>query len=258
MEHRRLKRALVGLSLLSVGATASAESLATLWALKPTSADLPTTAVYGKQFLEQRLLPVKLARLVENAAESAAKGTLLYVVFTPDGRVGYCTFKNISLKNQASTLFMPVLDKRPCFVDRDNDGKFDAVFSVFDKFGSMATPSGNMGEARSLSAPIPYEQVNPHLAPQGMRIAFELGGSKQPERARVSVKFDKAGRNRWEYLVGPTPRDGSTLAVLNAQVTVRSVVGKQATIAVSLDPDVFVTGSSGGTLSTTPRPPFLE
>jgi hypothetical protein len=91
-----------------------------------------------------------------------------------------------------------------------------------------------------------------------MRIAFALAGSKDPARTRISITFDKSGRNKWENLVGNMPREGNTLTVVNARVTVQSIVGNRASIEVALDPNIYVTGSSGGTLTISELPGFLR
>ena len=243
---------LAAIALVAAAAPAAAEPLTTLWTLEPIAVP-PTSVAYGDRFFEQRLLP---GRLVRTSGQPAAK--LLYLVYTADRRVAWCTFKDRSTGNVAKSLFIPALDKRPCYIDRDDDGRFDASFSVFDKYGSMATPSGNPGEVTPLPAPIAYQRVDPRLAPATMRVAFELGGSSDPARTRVTVAFAKGGGNRWDALVGETPRQGNTLRVLNTALTIRSVSGKLATISLQVDPDVLVTGSSGGVLMPTRRPAFLR
>ena len=246
-----------GILMLMTPAAALAGNLTSLWTLEPSAKDAPTTVTYGQRFYEQRLTPFRAVRIVNGSVPAVAAGSLLYLVFDAQQNVAYCTFKDMSAKNQAAHLFMPILDRRPCFIDADRDGKFEATFSVFDKYGSMATPSGNLGDARPLSAPVAYEQADPHSVQQGMRIAFTLSGSKDPERATITVAFDKAGRERWEPLIGKIPRSGNIQTVVNSEVTIHSVSGRDATISVVADPNLLVTGGSGGTLVTTYRPKFL-
>ena len=244
------------IAVLSIAAPAVAEPLSTLWTLEAVE-QAPTEVAYGQRFFEQRLLPIKLIR-VNAPAAGAPSGTLLYLVYTARHQIGWCTFKERSAGSAAKSLFIPALDKRPCFLDRDGDGRLDATFSVFDKYGSMATPSGNPGEAVPLPQPIGFQAVDPHSAPEAMRIAFQLGGSSDPAKVRVTVVLAKGSRNRWDAMIGHTPRQANVLRVLNAQLTVRSVVSKQAAITVRAEPDVLVTGSSGGVLETTGRPAFLQ
>ena len=241
---------------LCVATPVVAEPLGTLWTLEAAER-APTTVAYGQRFFEQRLLPIKLVRLTAPAA-GAPTGSLLYLVYTTRHQIGWCTFKDRSAGNTAKSLFIPALDKRPCFFDRDGDGRLDATFSVFDKYGSMATPSGNPSDAVPLAQPVPFQSIDPHSAPEAMRIAFQLNGSSDPAKVRVTVVLAKGSRNRWDALIGDTPRQANMLRVLNTQLTVHSVVSKQAAIAIRTDPDVLVTGSSGGVLTTALRPAFLQ
>lgn len=244
------------IAAMFIAAPAVAEPLSTLWTLEPVER-APATVTYGQRFFEQRLLPIKLVKITAPVAGPPA-GTFLYLVYTARHQIGWCTFKDRSASNAAKSLFIPALDKRPCFLDRDHDGRLDATFSVFDKYGSMATPSGNPGDAIPLPQPVPFQSANPHSAPEAMRIAFQLSGSSDPAKVRVTVMLTKNSRNRWDALVGNTPRQANILRVLNAQLTVHSVISKQAAITVYAEPDALVTGSSGGVLATTERPAFLR
>jgi hypothetical protein len=255
---KRLGAALAFLLCAFNSSTVKAERLNSIWTLEPESNQSQQTVTYGKQFFIQKLLPLKSVKLDEDAGGSATTGTLLYLVFTDDHQIAFCTFKDLSAKHAASSLFIPILDRRPCFVDRDGDGKFEASFSVFDKYGSMATPSGNLSDAKPLPRPVAYEAADPHLAPHTMRIAFVLGGGQQPERARVDLVFDKAGKDQWEALEGPVRRNGRVILVANSRVTIDSVVDKTASVRIDVDSAVLLTGGSGGALTTTALPPFVE
>ncbi|HEX2762540.1 MAG TPA: hypothetical protein VHM92_01675 [Allosphingosinicella sp.] len=256
-------RWLAALGLALVPATpAAAERLFTLWKLEPTVAAPPSRAVWGEPFLEQRLLPVKLVRLTDPVMAGdqviVAGGSFLFLVYNAAGKTGYCTVKDRSMKNQARTLFIPILDRRPCLTDRDGDGRFDASFTVFDKYGSAATPSGSLDGATALAKPVAYQAADPHLFPVAMKIAFELGGKKVPEKVQVRVKMDKAGRGKWEYWDAILPRAGRTIGALNAEVEVKSVTGREAAIDVRLDPGIYIRGESGGRFVAGPLPSFLN
>lgn len=241
-----MKALAIAVASMFVSAPAAAERLYTLWSFD-TPGERTFVVDYDQRFFVQRLLPAKLVR-TKAAFGTVPAGAMLYAVYGAGRRIVYCTYKNRSLKNQASTLFIPMLDKRPCFIDADGDGRFDSTFSVFDKYGSMATPSGDTAKAQPLAQPLAYQPADPRQAPETMRVAFRIEGGKEPAKARVGVAFDKAGRDKWEQLVGTLPRDGATTTVLNARVSVRSVVGKQATVAVQTEPGALVTGDSGGFL----------
>lgn len=243
-----------GLTLVAV--PAAAEPLHTLWTFE-SPGERTFVVEYGTRFFTQRLLPLKLVK-TGGAYQRYPAGTLMYAAYTARNDIVYCTYKDRSLKNQASTLFVPMLDKRPCFIDRDDDGRFDASFSVFDKYGSMATPSGDVGDAQALARPLPYQQIDPRSAPETMRIAFTIEGSKQAAKARVGVAFDKTGRDRWEFLVGTMPRQGAAIAAANCLVTIRTVVGKQATVSVELAPGAIAAGDSGGTLVMVKKASFAR
>ena len=227
------------------------------WENVPEQATLVTADIGDREAVTALFAEARPEACFHLAAQIDVRVSVDDPLFDAQQNVAYCTFKDMSAKNQAAHLFMPILDRRPCFIDADRDGKFEATFSVFDKYGSMATPSGNLGDARPLSAPVAYEQADPHSVQQGMRIAFTLSGSKDPERATITVAFDKAGRERWEPLIGKIPRSGNIQTVVNSEVTIHSVSGRDATISVVADPNLLVTGGSGGTLVTTYRPKFL-
>jgi hypothetical protein len=91
-----------------------------------------------------------------------------------------------------------------------------------------------------------------------MRLAFMLDGSSDPAKVRVTVLLAKGGRGGWDGLVSNTSREGNVLRVMNAQVTLHSVVAKRARVSIRTYPDLLVTGSSGGVLTTTRRPAFLQ
>ena len=240
----------------AIGAPATAEPLTSLWTLEPVATPA-STVVWGQAIVEQRLLPFKLAKLDAPGAGLDAK-TYLFLVYNAAGQVAYCTFKDSSGNHVAKSLFIPALDKRPCLVDSDGDGRFDQKFSVFEKYGSLATPSGNLSEAKLLPASIPYTLADPHDAPVSMKLEMNLAGQKSPEGFQVGVKLDKRGTGEWESLVGNPPRTGNTLTILNAAITVTAVAGDKATTSVDIRSGVYLKGSSSGVIVPTELPNFLR
>ena len=123
----------------------------TYWRLKPVVAESPSSVAVGTPFFEQRLLPVRLVALTEPlvvGGRTLPQGTFLYLVFNDAGKIGYCTIKDRSAGNQARSLFIPILDQRPCLVDSDGDGRFDGTFSVYDKYGGPPSVRGSIDGAQ--------------------------------------------------------------------------------------------------------------
>lgn len=248
-------RALAAAALVgAVALPAAAEPLTSVWSLEPV-APAAATATFGQPFLEQRLLPFRLARLKGDAAGAVA-GTLLFLVYGDAGRIAFCTFKDASTGHVAKSLFIPALDKRPCFVDADGDGRFEASFSVFDKMGSLA-PSGDLSRTQPL-APVGYELVDPHLVPLNRRLTMALAGKRTPEAFDVEVRLDRRGDGKFERLVGHSPRTGKRLVVLNTVVTVQSVAGDQAQITADVAPGLYMKGGSNGTIEPSTLPVVLQ
>lgn len=245
---------------LCLDSPASAERLYTAWRLKPADGKLPVDAAYGEPFLEQLLLPARAATLSAdvrvNGKTVASSGSPLFLVYNDRRQVGFCPRKDFSASNQLKTLFVPILDRRPCFADRNADGRFDAIFYVFDKFGSGASPSGDLAKARPLSVETSYQALEPEDFPSPPRVSFGLKGSEKPDKAGIHIRFDKSGAGAWADWVGTLPRTANLIQVMNARVAVASVQDRRAKIQVQLDPDIYLIGTGDG-FSASPLPPFI-
>ncbi|MXO58627.1 hypothetical protein GRI89_03605 [Altererythrobacter salegens] len=247
--------------LAGVATPAHAEKLYSMWRLSPTTATGERTVAFNDVILEQQLQPLKAVRLSEAAVtqdgKTFAADTPLFRVFQDDGRQAYCTVKDRSPGNVAKSLFIPALDKRPCFVDRDGDRRFDAAFSVFDKYGSALAPSGDLKSAVNLQGGGAYAALDSAAFPSAFRFTFQLNGKREAAKARVDVSFDN-GSGKPVLGVARNERTGSTLTVLNARFEFLEVTGEQARIVISPDSQALLMGESGGSFAVVDAlPTFL-
>lgn len=234
-----------------VAAPVAAEPLTSVWILESTATVETRTVPFGKPFLEMQLMPARVVQITGDAEWAPGKqvtaGTLLFKVYQDDGQTAYCTAKDMSGKNTAKSLFIPALDKRPCFIDADHDGQFDAAFTVFDKFGSALTPSGNLNSATKMARPITYAMAPTGAVPKIYRVTFALVGSRKPEKFGIEVRLKKGeGNHIGELLYAKSQRDGAKLSLANMSVTMQSLVGKEALIDLAIDPVTLLLGSSNG------------
>ncbi len=238
--------------LVALPSAAISAPLTSAWLLEPDSDGGTISATFGKPFFTQRFVPFRLAQS-EAAGDWApgkilSKGSFLHKVFQGDGQAAWCTFKDQSVGNVAKSLFIPALDRRPCFLDRDADGRFDAVFTVFDKYGSALTPSGNISSAKPLVAPIPYTEIDPIKSPKTYRLSVFLTGSKVAEKARVGASFTSGDTTGSELLVR-NDRDGRTIKTVNLAIDIQSITGNDAVLNVKIDRELLLLGDSGGAFS---------
>ncbi len=216
-----------------------------------------TLATAKQPFLEQRLLPFKLARLTEPAQlgeeKTLATGTYLFAVFQKDGQVAFCTSKDQSTSNVAKSLFIPLLDKRPCLIDQNRDGRFESAFTVFDKYGSALAPSGNLSSAEPLVAVSQYEFAAPSDYPVVRKLSYTLASIDNAKRRSISVRFDNGrGFKRMQSYSPDSTPDAPT--ALNVRAEVLDFDGESARIRVSSAPGVGILGDSLGTFEITPAP----
>jgi hypothetical protein len=256
-------RKIVQLSIACIGvlsAPATAERVNTIWHLVPVNATPPTSVTWNQPFFEQKLLPVRLVRTSAAGTyggKTLAAGTYLYLVFNDDHQIGYCTLKDRSLGHQAATLFIPILDQRPCFVDEDNDGRFEKSFSVFDKYGGPPTVRGSIKAAQTFGGTIPYTEVDPSELPYDLRVSIAVRGSHDPRKARLSFQFSKYLGAQW-YDEWRRKGTGEPIYdVLNAEIRINSVIGETADISVKYDPDAYLSTDNRNTLYGNHLPPFL-
>jgi hypothetical protein len=251
-----------GLLLAALGAApAAAEGLHTIWRMEPVTTELPQKAEFGSRFYEARVLPVRLMVLREPADVPgkgiSPAGTLVFLVFNDDNSIAYCTVKDHSIKGQAKTLFIPVLATRPCFVDKDGDGRFEAAFGVFDKWGSVMTPSGSLRSAKPLPRAVRYEEVDPQQFPRAMKIAFVLDRGKSAEMVGLHLQLDKWGEGDWKDFYGRAQK-GVVKEALNLEVAISAVSEREAGFTGRIDPSLYLAGTSGGQMHAVPLPLFLE
>jgi hypothetical protein len=235
---------------MTVGAApAVAKPLTSVWKLETETSSGRQTTSFGEPFLVQRMVP---ARVVKTTAAQIWTGkktlpadTHLFKVFQADGKTAYCTVKDQSVGNVAKSLFIPALDRRPCFIDANFDGEFEAAFTVFDKYGSALTPSGNISSAKPIHTPIRYTNTDSAALPKKYTLSFSLSGSREPEKASVSVVFAQ-GDGAGEQLLVRIIREGARMKLVNLDVAINSIVGKDATITVGIDSEGLLLGDSGG------------
>lgn len=239
---------------------ASAERIRTFWRLEPVATTAPTRVGFGETFFDQRLLPVRLVELTEPLAaggKSLAKGTLLYLVFNDAGKIGYCTIKDRSAGNKAKSLFIPILDQRPCLVDGDGDGRFDKVFSVYEKYGGPPTARGSINAAQPLAAAGGYRAVDVHTFPAELRVAFKLAGKRDPAKARIAIEFSRNLGAAWPARAGIPTAGGTLFDLLNAHILLTAVEGDRARIELRWDDGVYLSTDNANTLYWGPLPPFV-
>lgn len=248
-------------AMLAAPGAAWAEPLYSYWTLQPIGPLGDMDAAADKPFLEQRLLPARLVRLTETATiskgKSVAAGTFLFAVFQKDGQIAFCTTKDQSGGNVAKSLFIPMFDKRPCLVDRDRDGAFDAAFSVFDKYGSALTPSGNLSSAKPLAAPARYDAAAPEDFPAVRRLAYTIAFPNDDKKRQIAVKFDNGGGYAPWQNVSPDSTPAAPTA-LNVRAEVRAVTADSARIHVGANAELGLLGSSSGGFAVMPLPDALR
>lgn len=251
----------LGAAGAGLAAPASAERTQTYWQLEPVGATDARSAVWGAPFLVQRLLPIRLVRLTEEITvgrRTFPAGTFLYLVFNEDRRIGFCTLKDRSAGNQARTLFIPILDQRPCLVDSDSDGRFDSSFSVYDKWGGPPSVRGSLNAASPLGASAAFEEVDVHEFPVDMRMALSFAGSRDnPRRARIRVTFNEPIGGEWQELGGLETPEGVVFPVGNLLILLRSVAAGEAGFEVRAAPNTYISSDNRNNLFFNPLPGFL-
>ena len=244
---------------LATATPASAERIRTFWRLEPVSAQGPDAVAIGAPFFEQRLLPVRLVSLTEALVvgnETLPEGTFLYLVFNDEGKIGYCTIKDRSAGNKARTLFIPILDQRPCFVDGDGDGRFDRTFSVYDKDGGPPTARGSINGAQPLPATAGYRQVDVHQFPPRLTVSFKLLGKSEPAKLKLDLVFSRS-LGSWPYLRGVPVGGGVVFQVMNAEVHVLALNAGIATVRIRWADGIHLSSNNRNTLFWGPLPAFV-
>lgn len=258
MRKLNLALAVAGAALST---SATAERITTLWHLVPVNPVPPSSVTWNQSFFEQRLLPVRLVRTSADGVyngKTLPAGTYLYLVFNDDQQIGYCTLKDRSAGHAAATLFIPILDQRPCFVDEDRDGKFEKTFSVFDKYGGPPTVRGSIKAAAPFGGLIPFTEVDPADLPLDLRVSMTIRGKREPEKARVSFQFSRYLGAQW---YDEWRRRGSSepvYDVLNTELRIDRISGDTAEITLRYDRDAYMMTDNRNTLYGRHLPAFLR
>jgi hypothetical protein len=186
-------------------------------------------------------------------------GTLLYLVFNMEGRIGWCPPKDRSGANQARTLFIPALDRRPCLTDSDGDGRLDSSFSVYDKYGGPPTVRGSINAARPVGTSVGFAEADVHDFPADMRMLMEFTGARNdPRRARIRLSFTRPISGSWPDVPGVAGPDGTIFRIGNIGILLRSLSPEgRATFEIATRPDLFISTDNRNTLYWDTLPPFL-
>jgi hypothetical protein len=230
---------------------AKAERIETFWRLEPVTSQAPETVTTGEDFLEQRLLPVSMVSLdadVTHGTKTILKGSMLYLVFNGSGEIAYCTLKDRSTANQARTLGIPALDQRPCLLDSDGDGRFDHVFSVFDKYGGPPSVRGSIDGAKPLAASVAYRKEDIHRFPRDMRVSLVIVGKENLQKSSIKVRFAGSIGGDWFSQIGTPSRDGVVFDIMNAVVKLRSISNGSAEVSISIDKTIFISSDNANNL----------
>ena len=240
---------LLAATSVAFASPAVAAPLFSVWKMVPTTPTGEQSVSFDSVILEQRLLPMQAVVLAEDATTESGKviaaGTALFLVSQADGKTAFCTVKDRSVGNAAKSLFIPALDKRPCFVDADADGRFEASFNVFDKYGSALAPSGSLKKAAPLASPASYNDLDPAEFPSTFRLSYRLDGKREAAKARVDVSFDN-GSGKLEPGVSRSQRDGASVTTMNATIRFVSIEGDSASVVIETADDAYLVGTSSG------------
>lgn len=228
---------------------ASAERLYSAWRLIPVSGMGEVDVPFRETFAEQKLIPFKLVRLSAETKIADKKflpeGTYLFAVYQEDGKQAFCPAKNQSLGNAAKSLFIPMFNKRPCLVDANADGKFEATFSVYDKYGSALTPSGDLSSAKPLPVAAAYDEVEPELFPESRRFLYAFFDSGKKRPTIIYVRYQNGEgfsplKNIDPMRVPNAPRALNLVAYISEQTETRIKAN------VVADSQSVIVGDSGG------------
>jgi len=246
----------VAAACLLGAAPATAEPITAYWRLEPMTPTNVTSAGFEEPFFQQRMLPVKLVRLSAPALPAGGKqpvaaGTYLYEVVNDRGAKGYCTLKDASTGNAARSMFIPALDRRPCFVDSDGDGRFDASFSVFEAYTRLSPPQprGSIDAAEPMADSVGYELAEPGDFPARMTISYQLLGGETPQKTRMRVTVERPGHSEFVDRRGEATGEGPVLDALGTIVVIRSVSGESAEIDLRVAPEAYIYAKDNGTVA---------
>lgn len=181
---------------------------------------------------------------------------MLYLVYNDTQQIGFCTVIDRSPGKAAKGLFMPIGNKRPCFTDRDGDGKFDATFEVFDLLRSPPKVGGSIAGATPMNSQVGFEEIDRHLYPENMRMLFRYDGNA-PEKVRVTVAFEDSGSTvNWNSRRSEQFDGKWVIPIINTVLWISSLGDDTATFRIHTDPTKYIQRVRGG-IRMIDRPAFL-
>lgn len=255
--------ALGALAAVLAASPASAEHIIAYWKLATTTPLGRHTIPANEPTLVQSMIPIRLAELKQPAIPAGSDkpvpaGTLLYAVVNAAGEVGYCTIKDYSTGHLARTLFIPIADQRPCFVDRDGDGRLDASFSVFDADTKLSPPQprGSIAGAKPMTAPAAYARADEAAFPVPMTITYRLHPKVPLSKSYVRVTVDRPGHHEWRDVYGTALGEGVRFRILGALIVARPAPAGSADVEVAVAPEGYVFAHNRGTEFTPSLPPL--
>jgi hypothetical protein len=250
-------------AVLLAASPASAEHIVAYWKLDATTALGRHTMPADKPALVQKMVPIGLVELKQAAVPAGSDkpvsaGTLLYAVVNAAGQLGYCTIKDSSTGHLARTLFIPIADQRPCFVDRDGDGRFDASFSVFDADTKLSPPQprGSIAGAKPMATPAAYARAAGAF-PVAMTYTYELHARTPLSKSYVRVSVDRPGHHEWQNVSGTTLGDGVMFKVLGVVIVARPAPAGSADVEVAVAPEGYVFAHNNDGTEFTPSLPAI-
>jgi hypothetical protein len=228
---------LIGSLGLLLSSPAAAEGFATLWTFEDVTSTLPTEVELQKPFFEQRILHHKLVKLDQDVTTATgkivSKGTPLYLILGKKDRQAFCTFKDSSTGNVAKSLFIPALDRRPCFIDDDRDGRFEKSFSVFEAWGTVVPEArGNMTKATAIP-PVAYSAADRSASPTDYRVTLHV--FKRGKIARPELRFLFAGKNDSVMQTIPSVAEGDVKlsSAFNHELRMKLTDTSRATVSMT-------------------------
>ena len=201
--------------------------------------DSERVAASPAALLSQPASSIRAARLdAEAAAESAGwfkaksfpAGTLMFGAYAGD-RWSYCAVAESRSRWWASDQFI-------CYIDEDNDGRFDSAIDSGSPFNGVALLVFNVGMSRPLPTPVPYTRID---AVDGPTIDYAIGFSvvrpyrrrNQPIRPATFINVYpafRAGNGALAALSGPGSgrlplQDGqtATIRMMGAEIKILGV-----------------------------------
>ena len=163
------RSALLTLAALANPACAKEEGPArnyrTIWLIEPTDAPAGKLVLgEGALIIQQRLLPLAMVTLSEDYVaakpeESLAKGTQLVLADGAEKAV-FCSTKYKRPGTLTQILSIgPETGTQRCFVDADNDGKFDQTFVGFNNLQTLPSVFGRLPKNPIPVLPLAYKNA---------------------------------------------------------------------------------------------------